>query len=408
MADIGIITRRFLPAEGGVENFLFELIKALQTGSTFKIVAQITTNQKDYPGVDDIFARSCQAYEYHGMHIHGLSPTYLDRIRLLPCLFRLIPGLKRYFYSPLKDVAVQRFAAVFFSRMKAFFQGVSLIHSYAFDGSGLLAKKVAKAQRIPFIITPFVHAGQWGDNPLNVQTYNSADRVIALHKADAAQLRSMGVRADIIRTCPIGITPFKGNGAAFRQKYQIQGKLVLFVGRITPHKGYRELVQAVAALREEGADITCVLLGPASAPAAQWLETYQDKGIQYLGHVPAEVKRDAYYACDLFCLPSASEIMPVSILEAWYAEKPVLAGDIETLRAIVTQGKTGEFVQQDMQSLKEKLKAFLSSADGWKGLGSKGKSLVQNRYLINQVAEQLMVIYKEVLQERGARKDDQE
>ncbi|OGJ89326.1 MAG: hypothetical protein A2268_08355 [Candidatus Raymondbacteria bacterium RifOxyA12_full_50_37] len=395
MRKVGVVSRRFLPAEGGVERFCASLMLSLRNETAVVAATQIAGNHPDFPGVDDLFACSFDDYEFNTIQIKALSPGFFDRIRLLPCVLRLVPGLRRLFGASLHNLAARSFAWVYFSRLRAYFTGVTLVHSFAFDGAGLLAQAVARSLNAMFVITPFMHPEKWGDSRQNIRLYNEADAVVALHTRDAENLQAAGVRPDLIRIIGIGIDPFTGDGQRFRKKYAIIGPMVLFVGRLMHHKGYRELVRAVAALRERGREISLVIIGPRTRESdKEFFPEYE--GVVYLGLVSEQEKYDAYAACDLFCLPSRSEIMPVSILEAWHAGKPVLAGDIPDLRALVDEGETGMFTLQESDACARKLDNFLSHRREWERMGANGRRLVEERHLMSRVADQTVSLYKEL------------
>jgi len=397
MAELGILSRRFRPAEGGVENYLFSLCEELMASHRPRIVTQILGNHSDYPGVDDLFARTYSAPIHPGMEIFPLSPNRMDFIRLLPCGLKLLPGFRSHAYAPLKALAVRQFASVYFKRVRRFFQDAALIHSFSFDGLGLLGQRVAESLRIPFVITPFMHAGHWGDDPQNIRLYNSADLVLALHEEDAASLRNAGVRPELIRIGSVGIPAFSGNGKRFREKYRVEGPMILFVGRMVEHKGYRELVAAVRTLLNEGHALTLILMGPESAVSRKFTAEAAHPNIRFLGLLPSQEKYDALSACDLFCLPSDSEIMPVSILEAWHAGRPVLGGDIPALRCLIQEGKTGMFAQRTADSIGKQLRAFLDAPDHWRSIGENGQEEVSREHLIHHVAERHIRFYEEAL-----------
>jgi len=400
MNEIGFVSRRFLPAEGGVEHFLYDLVTALRQDYSPRMAAQILGDGPDFPGVDDVLARYYPDDEHRGLVIKALAPSGLDRLRLLPCALKLLPGLRRVAYGPLKALAVRTFARVYLRRLTAHFENVALIHSFAFDGPGLLGCRAAARLKVPFVITPFVHPGKWGDGAQNIALYNAADAVLALHAQDAEALKNLGVREELVRTCGVGINSFSGQGNRFREKHNIRGLMVLFIGRMIGHKGYRELTRAAVRLRQEGREITLVLIGPEGEHSEKFFKAHAGDGVLVLGQISDQEKNDALFACDLFCLPSKSEIMPMTILEAWWAGKPVLAGDIPALRAFVDEGKDGLFVRQGTDALREALLQFITVPGHFRHLGENGRKKVEEHYLIRHVAERTRDLYIEVMQRK--------
>lgn len=401
MMTLGFISRRFAPARGGVEQFLLGLARALSREFRVRGLASILSSLPDRPGVDDLFARAYADEDFGSFSVKALCPSTLDRLRLLPCGLRLLPGLRKAAYGPLRDVAVKRFASVYAARTRRYFEDVSVIHSFAFGGPGVLGRRTAERLRVPFVITPFVHPGRWGDSRADVRLYNSADAVIALHEADAEALRALGVHPALIRICGVGVEAVTGDGERFRQKHALTGPVVLFVGRNEPHKGAAELREAVSALGDRGKPLTLVLVGPGRDSAVvDDLKRPDGTRILTFGEIDEIEKQDALAACDLFCLPSDSEIMPVSILEAWQAGKPVLTGDIPALRSFVRDNETGFFTRRNAADIAAHLSDFLDSPGRWAALGRAGQQEVLEHYRIETIASRMRDIYEEVLRRK--------
>jgi glycosyltransferase involved in cell wall biosynthesis len=112
-----------------------------------------------------------------------------------------------------------------------------------------------------------------------------------------------------------------------RDRLQLTGFIILFMGRLVPIKGVGGLVRAAANL-----DITLLIAG--EGPEREHLErlAHQQKvSCVFLGHVSGPGRLDAFAAADAFVLPSLildsgrSEGLPVSLLEAAAAGLPCLA-----------------------------------------------------------------------------------
>jgi len=119
---------------------------------------------------------------------------------------------------------------------------------------------------------------------------------------------------------------------------------LLAVGRLHPIKDYPFLLRACSALRGEGLDFLCWIVG--EGPERHTLERQivklglQDR-VQLVGHVPrADLPRYYRYA-DLVVMTSKSEGIPVALMEAMSHEKLVLAPDITGIPELVENEKTG-------------------------------------------------------------------
>jgi glycosyltransferase involved in cell wall biosynthesis len=117
--------------------------------------------------------------------------------------------------------------------------------------------------------------------------------------------------------------------------------VVVIVSRLVRAKGYVELL---AAMREVDAELWVVGERLASDHGEDLAPHFTAAGrrVRMLGYredVPAILA-----ACDIFALPSYSEALPMSVIEAMLTGLPVVASDINGPREQVVAGETGLLV----------------------------------------------------------------
>jgi D-inositol-3-phosphate glycosyltransferase len=102
-----------------------------------------------------------------------------------------------------------------------------------------------------------------------------------------------------------------------RRKYGIREgiKVILFVGRLVPKKGYRELIQAA----EENYEV--LLVGSGQPPANL------TPNIRCVGPVAREQLVELYQLADVFVLPSIGEMFTLAMQEAMACGLPVVTTD---------------------------------------------------------------------------------
>jgi len=123
---------------------------------------------------------------------------------------------------------------------------------------------------------------------------------------------------------------------------------LLAVGRLHPVKDYAFLIEACAALRRQGFDFMCWIVG--EGPERPALERQIAKrGLQGHVHLVGQVPRDqvaGYYShADLIVMTSKSEGIPVVLMEAMAQGKVVLAPDITGIPELVEHERTGFLYQ---------------------------------------------------------------
>jgi glycosyltransferase involved in cell wall biosynthesis len=185
--------------------------------------------------------------------------------------------------------------------------------------------------------------------------------------------------------------------AALRAKL-VDGRpdyVVLTPARLHPQKGHTYLLQAAALVP----DATFVLAGDGPLRAALEAEA-RDLGIAgrcvFLGErrdVPALLA-----AADLFVLPSLFEGLPVSVLEAMAAERPVVGTAIGGTDEAVESEATGLLVPpRDPAALASAIRRLQADTALARRLAVAARARVAGEFTAEATARQVMRIYDELL-----------
>jgi glycosyltransferase involved in cell wall biosynthesis len=175
--------------------------------------------------------------------------------------------------------------------------------------------------------------------------------------------------------------------------------VVLTPARLHPQKGHAYLLEAAARVP----DATFVLAG--DGPLRLELETQaRALGIAdrclFLGYrsdVP-----DLLAAADLLVLPSLFEGLPVSVLEAMAAERPVVATAIGGTDEAIVSEQSGLLVPpRDPVALASAIQRLQADPALARRLASAGRARVECEFSSDVTAGQVMRIYDEVLAEAG-------
>ncbi len=124
---------------------------------------------------------------------------------------------------------------------------------------------------------------------------------------------------------------------------------ILSVGRLHPVKDHRFLLRACAALRDEGVDFICRIVG--EGPEHQALQALIVAGkleshVSLLGHLSRSDLAIYYRDFDLAVMTSKSEGIPVALMEAMAYRKLVLAPAITGIPELVEHQRTDFLYQQ--------------------------------------------------------------
>jgi len=161
----------------------------------------------------------------------------------------------------------------------------------------------------------------------------------------------------------------------FRQKYDIHGPFVIYVGRIDQNKGCKELFEFFQGyLREVPGKLTLVLVGTSLLPIPQ------HRRIRHLGFLDDTDKFDGMAAADLLLVPSYYESLSMVALEAWALGRPVLAnGRCDVLKGQSIRSNAGLYYGDRMEFV-HTLRAIEQNRWLSGSLGKNGRQFFRDHY----------------------------
>ena len=123
----------------------------------------------------------------------------------------------------------------------------------------------------------------------------------------------------------------------FRQRFGVEGRFAIYVGRIDENKGCKELFEFFDGYsRDVYGRLSLLLIGQSLMP------TPPHPRIRHLGFLDDADKFDAMAAADLLIIPSYFESLSMVALEAWALGKPVLAnGKCDVLKGQCVRSNAG-------------------------------------------------------------------
>jgi glycosyltransferase involved in cell wall biosynthesis len=148
------------------------------------------------------------------------------------------------------------------------------------------------------------------------------DRLNGICQANVDHLREYGFPGEKITFIPNGID----TGAWAVSAAPERVRRFLFLGRLDPEKGLFELLDAFARVREQHPDVTLTIAG--EGPALEELRAGAGDGVSFAGRIPYEQLGAVFDAHDCLVLPSYSEGMPLSVLEAAAHRRAMIITDV--------------------------------------------------------------------------------
>ncbi len=222
----------------------------------------------------------------------------------------------------------------------------------------------------------------------------------ALSEAEATSIRAYGVRNPVC-VIPNGIDlPEQTNPEGDSHPYgelAKDRKILLYLGRLHPKKNlanlicaWKKLVSSRTSIREEW--LLAIVGWGEDGYASELTDIAASEPVVFLGPKFGEEKSECFRACDAFILPSLSEGLPMTALEAWAYAKPVAMTPECNLSegfsagAAVRIGSTPEQIVSGLNQLTE-----MSDADR-KAMGTHGRNLVANEFAWPRIGEQMRAV----------------
>ncbi len=320
---------------------------------------------------------------------------------------RMLPWVLSYYLNP--GLASRQIAAQMAPYIEHAVQPAHvLIHNHRI-GREFLAQaslRVARAKRIPFVLTPHHHPKWRGYRYRGwIDVYRAADAVLAHTNAERDELQRLGVAPERIHVIWGAANPaMPADGSRFRARIGAgKDAVVLFLGQQYEYKGIAELVAATDAIHARGIGAQLVFIGPSTPFSTRFFAEHSRPWVHVLGRVDDQTKWDAIEASSVVCLPSRHEAFGRVYLEAWSKGKPVIGGRIPAVKDVVTEGKTGLLVDpRSPEELSRALERVLTDPEFAAMLGANGLREVEGRFSWDQVVDRVESVYATLL-DRAAR-----
>ena len=197
----------------------------------------------------------------------------------------------------------------------------------------------------------------------------------------------------------------------FRPDPDARRRGVLFVGRLTPHKGVDRLIEALP----EHAELR--IAGSAGhdrdAPEREYPNLLRSlaakRRVEFLGAVADAELPPVYRGAQVLAVPSVhvtrygrtiavSELLGLSVIEAMASATPVVASSVGGLPEVVEDGITGFLVEPgNIEELRERLAQILGDSRLAERLGRSARERFLERFTWEACAERCLSAYSELV-----------
>ncbi len=272
-----------------------------------------------------------------------------------------------------------------------------LVHIHqAYTRCSEMALLVAGQQGKPIVVTD--HGGTTSSLGTSVGALELADQIVAYSEFGAALYRT--------RT-PITIVKGGVDGSHFcPSPTPVERDRILYVGRLLPHKGIDQLIQATPA------DLPLTICGRVYHP--EYFEVLKSlcsgKVVHFITDASDNDIRSLYRRAWVNVLPSvyrdyyghthmAPELMGFTLLEAMACGTPAICSNVAAMPEYVEDGVTG-FVYDDLATLTERLTRLAEDPALVDFMGRQARRQVEDEFDYRVAGAKLRAIYAPLIARR--------
>jgi len=191
----------------------------------------------------------------------------------------------------------------------------------------------------------------------------------------------------------------------FKEKYQINSKFILFVGRFSKSKGIENLINALNIIKNEesSSDVRLVIMGVDFGYEQKMEELIKkfdlSEKIMVIKNPPREDVISAYGESEFLILPSQWELSPLVPLESFAFKKAVISTRSHGIPFTVQDNKNGILVEpENSLELADAIRKLLNDKDLRNRLGLFGYNFVHEECNCVSMAKNSLKLYEQVLE----------
>jgi glycosyltransferase involved in cell wall biosynthesis len=227
-------------------------------------------------------------------------------------------------------------------------------------------------------------------------------RTVAVSRQLANHLsRDLLVAPSAITTIPNGVRAMPADGSAVRAELRLgaDDRLVVAIGNLYPVKGHVHLIDAIAQLAERHPRLQLAICGRGDLEGTLRARA-RTRGIGHRVHLLG-LRSDVaavLAAADLFALPSLSEGLPLALLEAMFAGRPIVASDVGEVRTALGGHEAGVLVAPaDPRALASALGLLLMQPERARELGARARARALAVHDVSNMVRAYSAIYEDLL-----------
>ena len=298
----------------------------------------------------------------------------------------------------------------------AFHPSIGLVHIHTSAGMAFLEKSLfaALSQLFGKRVVLHIHGGRFRSVWSDASSFKKRIIRRLLQLNDALIVLGAGwqsfYRDEVGYDCTIAILPNAVKVPFLQSTRAPDVVTLLYAGQLRPEKGLLELAEAMRQLSAHHKQaLHLKMMGKGDTVRSERVvrEAFaaaELRNVEFLGALVGDEKWRQFSSADIFVLPSHTEDMPVSILEAMAVGLPVIATAVGSIPEAIDHGVSGFLVEpHDAVGLADAIRRLAEDHQMRVDMGAAGSKKQKELFSFERYVDRLEQLYVAVLEKRHSR-----
>ncbi len=229
------------------------------------------------------------------------------------------------------------------------------------------------------------------------QAIKNADQVIILCDVFRPILKKLGAEEYKMTTVYTGID-FGGGKIKKKSKKSQRNTVITCVSRLRPRKGHEYLFKALALIKDKLKNVEVRIVGDGEMrnTLEKQVSELKLKNVSFLGSredIPKLLSES-----DIFVLPTTSDTLPISLIEAMFANQAILTTNCGGIPEIIKDNYSGFVVEPaNPKQLAEKLSRLLRKESLRTELAGNAQAFALQHLSVSKMTQKIEEIYQSLL-----------
>lgn len=294
-----------------------------------------------------------------------------------------------------------------------------LVHAHGSGPFSILGLTVAKAKKVPFIITAHSQVGSYSHYFLKGKIIkpemmneiflkrlgNLCNGIVAPSFKMKELMIKSGVKREIeIIPGFVDMNKFKSSDKDFLYKkcnIPKSSPILLSVGRVGKEKNFAFLIKVLAKVLESNIKAHLVIVGPDWNESQNLLKLASKLKINNYVHLTGGIESEdmpkVYQSGTIFLFSSTTETQGIAVLEAAASSLPLIIADDSAYHGMVEEGKNGYTLPLKVEAFAQKIIELLKDPKMVKRMGQTSPKIIIKNFGAKNLMKKKVAFYNKIL-----------